>query len=121
MTDAVVQALAEKIADYWTLQKINSAVNRSQLLDGSPILPAGNPLVDCEWFSHFKRQELRKMGFDGQLLDVGTENAEPGKANHRVLIVGDWVLDNRRKNPYKRSTFSRMGYTEYPDRPETPK
>ncbi len=103
------------VPDYWALQKINDYINRDFRT------PDGRPLRDCEWFSHFKNQELKKLGLSGQLLDVETETSDTGTPNHRVVVVGDWVLDNRHKNPYKRSTFKRMGYKEYPNYVGTPR
>lgn len=116
---AAEQLAVQPKIDYWTLQKVNDAINRSQHLDGKPILPSGKPLRDCEWFTNFKRQELidRYQASKDDLVNVyvATEmqRHDLDEPDHVVLRMGDWILDNRVPNPYKYKAMLKK-YREYP-------
>ena len=90
--------------DFWTLEKINDDVRHEW---------AHRP--DCQWQTFFKGKKLREMGFAPQDVYVRTKDADPSKPgpNHVVLRMGDWVLDNLQKRPYKYSAMVRQ-YQEFP-------
>ena len=73
-----------------------------------------NPkLRDCQFFTVFKGNKLRAMGYKPQDVYVATPRARGDVPNHVVLRMGDWILDNLEKHPYPYAEMQKR-YREYP-------